>query len=229
MSNALLKVTKRKTLAQVAYEYLKDEIIKGTLADGELITGQQVGAALQMSRTPIKQALTQLEVEGYVRCIDGVGHIVEGLTYTKLKDLYEVRISIELLAFRRSVKRIAVADLWNLKKKLVNELAVYRQNPLGYNISKIADIDEEFHQLFLTHSGNQYAAKIFFSIQEQINRYRYKAYSMTDTTEESILQHIAIIDDFLAASYEEAELKLKKHLEWSATVLCAAIFGPASV
>ncbi|MFR9307830.1 MAG: GntR family transcriptional regulator, partial [Lachnospiraceae bacterium] len=62
--------TEKETLSEVAYRYLKEQIISGVIREGDVITENNIGRALGMSRTPVKKALTQLESENYVRCLD---------------------------------------------------------------------------------------------------------------------------------------------------------------
>lgn len=221
---SIVAAPKKKTLSGVAYEYIKELISSGTLADGDILTGTQLGVHLNMSRTPIKQALTQLEAEGYIKCIDGVGHIVEGMTLAKLRNLYEVRAAMEALAIKRAIPHISRHDLADVKACWLKELALYRDAPQDYALDRITVLDERFHGLFISKSGNEYAIKILDSIQVQINRYRNKAYVITNTTEESMAQHIAIIDALLSGKTEEAQELMKEHLQWSFEVLANAMF-----
>lgn len=214
--------TEKETLSEVAYRYLKEQIISGVIREGDVITENNIGRALGMSRTPVKKALTQLESENYVRCLDGIGTVVVGLSLSDLRDIYDVRISMELLALKTSIHNIKPAEIAEARREFQLALEAHRR---AGRISerKIAEIDAQFHQLIVEKSNNNYIKKLVRALAAQIRRYQAVAYSRTDTFEESARQHLGILQEIELRDLEKARELLRDHLEWSYKELAAVM------
>lgn len=205
---------KKTTLSGRAYAYVKQEIITGSLRANDIITESSIAQILEMSRTPVKKALTQLEVEGYVKCIDGVGTMILGLSIVDLADIYEVRTAMETLALRTAIHRISQEEIDEVRNRLLDIQKGYQEGR-RYEPEYISQADEQFHRLLIEHTGNNYVKSLMDSIQSRIERYRYQAYQMTDTGKESSEQHLAILTEIEKKDYEKAKEKLQNHIQWS--------------
>ena len=214
--------TEKETLSEVAYRYLKEQIISGVIREGDVITENNIGRALGMSRTPVKKALTQLESENYVRCLDGIGTVVVGLSLSDLRDIYDVRISMELLALKTSIHNIRPAEIAELRGDFQRELEAYRRAG-GISDQRIAEIDARFHQLIVDKSNNTYIKNLVRVLAAQIRRYQAVAYSLTDTFEESAGQHLGILQKIEERNLDEARELLRAHIEWSYKELAAVM------
>ena len=214
--------TEKETLSEVAYRYLKEQIISGVIREGDVITENNIGRALGMSRTPVKKALTQLESENYVRCLDGIGTVVVGLSLSDLRDIYDVRISMELLALKTSIHNIRPAEIAELRGDFQRELEAYRRAG-GISDQRIAEIDARFHQLIVDKSNNHYIKNLVRVLAAQIRRYQAVAYSLTDTFEESAGQHLGILQKIEERNLDEARELLRAHIEWSYKELAAVM------
>ncbi|RVU54721.1 GntR family transcriptional regulator [Anaerosphaera multitolerans] len=205
---------KRSTLSSKAYDFLKEKIISGDIKDGDLITENRIGELLNMSRTPVRKALTKLETENYVKCIDGVGSIVIGLSTRDLADIYEVRENIEALALKSSIRRISKTKIENLRQELLSVLELYEKGE-KVDVSKLIDLDLRFHNIIIDNSQNNYVKIVMGTIQNQIERYQDQAYILTDTGQETTMQHIEILESIEKQDYEVAKEKLVNHINWS--------------
>ena len=214
--------TEKETLSEVAYRYLKEQIISGVIREGDVITENNIGRALGMSRTPVKKALTQLESENYVRCLDGIGTVVVGLSLSDLRDIYDVRISMELLALKPTIHNIRPAEIAELRGDFQRELEAYRRAG-GISDQRIAEIDARFHQLIVDKSNNNYIKNLVRVLAAQIRRYQAVAYSLTDTFEESAGQHLGILQKIEERNLDEARELLRAHIEWSYKELAAVM------
>lgn len=218
----ILAKSKKKTLANEAYDYLKEKIIIGEIKPGNIITEKNVGDLLGMSRTPVKNALTKLELENYVKCIPGVGTVVTGLSFKDLKDIYDVRASLECLALKSAIYNINKEDINKLREEFKEGLKKYNEKgkigPLD-----ITDIDSSFHNLIIKNSQNNYIEKLMDVIANQVSRYQIQAYTLTDTFEESIQQHLKILNSIENNNLDEAEDLLKAHIYWSYSELSKVI------
>ena len=212
------KYEKKQTLSDKAYFYLRDLIVSGEVKGGELLTEKKIGERLNMSRTPVKRALTRLEQEGYVKSVDGVGNIVRELSVKDLADIYELRIALEKIAIKTSINNISDLEINSLENDL-KDILEKKQNLESISSEYLIRKDEEIHMLILGNSTNDYIKGIYSNIKSQIDRYQQEAYALTDTTVESTEFHLEILDAITRKNLEETIKILEEHLKWSYEVL----------
>ena len=205
---------KRQNLSAIAYEFIKEKIVNGELKSGDIITEKAIGETLNMSRTPVKNAFAKLEMENYLVCIDGIGTMVKGLSLKELHDIYDVRKALESMALESGIDNIDKKELENIKKSLEDMLKKLR-NSEKISHKEIGEIDLKFHNLIIDSSNNHYIKSLMDTISSQIQRYRFEAYVITDTDEESVSRHLNLIKLMEDKNYEELENELKKHIDWS--------------
>ena len=204
---------KKQTLSDKAYFYLRDLIVSGDVKGGELLTEKKIGEKLNMSRTPVKRALTRLEQEGYLKSVDGVGNMVKDLA-----DIYELRIALEKIAIKSSINNISDMEISKLENDL-KDILEKKQNLESISSEYLIRKDEEIHMLILENSTNDYIKGIYSNIKSQIDRYQQEAYTLTDTTVESTEFHLEILDAIKRKNLEETTRILEEHLKWSYEVL----------
>ncbi len=216
--------SKRKTLSSKAYNYIKEKIVSGELKDGDIITEKNIGEALNMSRTPVKRAITQLESESYLKSMDGIGTRVIGLSKKDLEDIYEVRTDLEALALKDSIKNIKIENIEKIKTKLEKIKKSYDEdkNP---EPEILAEVDEDFHSLITKNTINDYVKNLMNTINSKIERYTVAAYKWTNTGEEATRQHLEILKELEKGNYEVANKYLKDHLSWSLDILNEALLN----
>lgn len=215
------KLVKKETLSDIAYKYLRDEIVSGHIKGGDLITENSIGEILKMSRTPVKRAITRLEQEGYVKSVDGIGTIVSKLSITDLADIYEVRIELEKLALKSAINNIPRKQLKKLESEL-NLILINKSKGNEINEEYLSLKDEEFHMMILNNSVNNYLKEIYSNIKSQIDRYQHEAYFLTDTSIESTEYHLKILNYIKEKNLEEAIRTLEEHLKWSYQIMVDA-------
>lgn len=209
---------KKQTLSDKAYFYLRDLIVSGDVKGGELLTEKKIGEKLNMSRTPVKRALTRLEQEGYVKSVDGVGNIVRELSVKDLADIYELRIALEKIAIKSSINNISDMEIRKLENDLKNILEKIR-NYESISNDYLTKKDEEIHMLILENSTNDYIKGIYSNIKSQIDRYQQEAYTLTDTSVQSTEYHLEILEYIKRKDLDKTTKILEEHLKWSYEVL----------
>lgn len=209
---------KKQTLSDKAYFYLRDLIVSGDVKGGELLTEKKIGEKLNMSRTPVKRALTRLEQEGYVKSVDGVGNIVRELSVKDLADIYELRIALEKIAIKSSINNISDMEIRKLENDLKNILEKIR-NYESISNDYLTKKDEEIHMLILENSTNDYIKGIYSNIKSQIDRYQKEAYTLTDTSAQSTEYHLEILEYIKRKDLDKTTKILEEHLKWSYEVL----------
>ena len=212
-----------RSLADEAYCYLKEQILSGHIRQGDVITEQTVADILHISRTPVKNALSRLENENFVTTLSGRGTLVNVLSIADMRDIYNVRIVLELLALDTAINHFSARDLEDIRRVFVDAYNDYKKDKSSLPAEDMYHLDNMFHNLFIEHTSNHYIRKLMPSISERIQLGQLQAYIMTDTFETSTLQHLEIIDALEAKDLPEAKRLLQAHLEWSYKVMFEAM------
>ncbi|NLZ51956.1 MAG: GntR family transcriptional regulator, partial [Thermoanaerobacteraceae bacterium] len=103
------------SLRSKIYHHLKNAILDGVYKPGDSLIEMKLAKELGVSRTPIREAIRQLELEGLVTSIPNKGVVVEGVTLQDVEDIYEIRKMIEGLAARWAAEKISDEQLKELK------------------------------------------------------------------------------------------------------------------
>ena len=135
---------KRKTLASIAYDTIKAGIVSGEINNSLSLSENTLAKILNMSRTPIREAIKRLEAESYLKSVDGVGLIVQELSLKDLAEIYEVRIALEKVALESAIFKIDSQCLSNLKSELENILISYNLNN-RVDDEYLYELDSKFH------------------------------------------------------------------------------------
>lgn len=215
------KAIKKETLSDKAYDYLRKLIVSGEIKGGELLTEKSIGEILNMSRTPVKRAITRLEQEGYVKSVDGVGTIVSNLSLSDLADIYEVRIELEKLALKSAINNIKINQIEKLEKEF-EDILIKKSKGMEIDEQYLYLKDEEFHMMILNNSINNYIKEIYSNIKNQIDRYQHEAYTLTDTSVQSTKYHLQILKYIREKKLEDAIIILEEHLKWSYNIMVEA-------
>lgn len=181
---------KHRSLADEVYCYLKEQILSGHIRQGDVITEQTVADILHISRTPVKNALSRLESENFVTTLSGRGTLVNVLSIADMRDIYNVRIVLELLALDTAINHFSARDLEEIRRVFVDAYNDYKKDKSSLPAEDMYHLDNMFHNLFIEHTSNHYIRKLMPSISERIQLGQLQAYIMTDTFETSTLQHL---------------------------------------
>ena len=181
MSDLKMNVNEYLPLRDVVFKTLREAILKGNLAPGERLMEIQLANQLGVSRTPIREAIRKLELEGLVIMIPRRGAEVARITEKDLKDVLEVRTSLEELAISLACERISDASVEALKEALKNFKAAIN----GGDVTKIAESDVAFHDIIFAATDNARLIQIVNNLREQMYRYRLE-YLKDYTTHDSL-------------------------------------------
>ena len=155
-------------LRDVVFNTLRDAILKGELEPGERLMGIQLAERLGVSRTPIREAIGKLELEGLVLMIPRKGAEVAKISEKSLRDVLEVRRSLEELAAELACQRMdaeALKDLEDAQKAFI-------QAAESGETMTMAEADEHFHDVIYMGTGNTRLVQILNNLREQMYRYR---------------------------------------------------------
>ncbi len=155
-------------LRDVVFQTLRQAILYGELKPGERLMEIHLAERLGVSRTPIREAIRKLELEGLVEMIPRRGAVVASITEKDLKDVLEVRRTLELLACDVACERITPELLEELKEAK-EEFGYLKETE---DVNRLADADVRFHEIIYMATGNDRLISILNNLREQMYRYR---------------------------------------------------------
>ena len=161
-------------LRDVVFNTLRQAILKGELAPGERLMEIQLAEKLGVSRTPIREAIRKLELEGLVLMIPRKGAEVAKISEKSLKDVLEVRRSLEELAIELACQRMTDSDLMEMERAG----KAFKDAVDNGNAMEIAETDEAYHDVIYNCTRNMRLVQILNNLREQMHRFRLRQGSL---------------------------------------------------
>ena len=193
-------------LKDVAYEYVLAQICSDELLPNDPIVEQNVSGALNISRTPVREALKQLEMEGLVIHIPSRGTMVKEISLQDINEIYQIRKLFEMTALRQAVKHIPDQELDMMEAEL---------NAIGDNSANedFYHIDRSLHATILRYAYNSRMVTFYDILDAQIERIRRISAANPERLISSRLEHMEIIRMLRLRDPEQAEIILSKHID----------------
>lgn len=195
-------------LRDVVFNTLRRAILKGELEPGERLMEIALANKLGVSRTPIREAIRKLELEGLVVMIPRKGAEVARITEKDLRDVLEVRTSLEKLAIELACDRITEDDIYDLKLACKNLEESFGKDDL----TAIAEKDVAFHDIIFRSTKNARLIQILNNLREQMYRYRLEYLKDTQSHDRLVEEHQRIVDAIIDKNKEEAVRLIQEHI-----------------
>lgn len=191
-----------------AYEALKEAIIRGRLRAGQRLVEAQLAETLNISRTPLREAILKLQSEGFVQRLSSGGAQVTPLSADEIRHLYAIREVLEGLAARDAAERITDEQLERLDQ-LTRELEAIEAST---DLERVARVGEQFHRIVLEASGNRQLAEHLRQLRGQIQRYRYLTIQVVGRGRAAAGEHAALLEVLRKRDSAEAEKVARWHI-----------------
>lgn len=213
MSNKLtpIKLDSYQPLREVVFETLRDAIRKGILKPGERLMEIHLAEQLGVSRTPVREAIRKLELEGYVIMMPRRGTYVSNLSIKDINEVFEIRTSLDSLASGLAAERITDEELEHLQRLLV----VIGEAIKEKNMEKIVEADTKFHDILYQASRNNRLVGIIYNLREQLTSFRAKSMDYPGRLEETLEEHRRIVDTIVQGDAVAAQKASEYHMERS--------------
>lgn len=196
-------------LRDLVFNTLRQAILKGELKPGERLMEIQLAEKLGVSRTPIREAIRKLELEGLVLMIPRRGAEVARISHKSLQEVLEVRSALEVLAIELACERISEDDLADLEQAEQHFREVVRTG----SEMEIAQSDEAYHDIIYNASGNKRLVQIINNLREQIYRYRLEYIKDAAKRGTLISEHQRILEAIRSRDVEKATQLIKEHID----------------
>lgn len=195
-------------LRETVYLSLRKWILTGQLKPGERLTEIRLGKLMGTSRTPIREAIRKLELEGLVTLTPGSGARVAKFSEKELRDILEVRCALEMLSARLASQRITDEEREELKKSCERFRATCNKG----DKLKIAEADIQFHDIIISAARNQKLTELVNRLSDNIYRYRFEYIRDESAYERLILEHDELCGAIVRGETELAENYAKIHI-----------------
>lgn len=196
-------------LRDVVFNTLRQAILKGELAPGERLMEIQLAEKLGVSRTPIREAIRKLELEGLVLMIPRKGAEVARISEKSMRDVLEVRRSLEELAIELACERMTEEDF----KELDLAQNAFKKAVAGGTAMEIAETDEAYHDIIYNSTGNTRLVQILNNLREQMYRYRLEYIKDAGKRQVLIVEHENILRCIKKHSIAEAKAAVREHID----------------
>ncbi len=194
----------QSTLKMQVYKYLRDLIFSGDLPAGQRLVITDIAEKLNVSLTPVREAISQLTVEGYVDTLPRKGTFVKELSKQEFLDAYEVLGVLDAYAAEKAAGRISDKALKELERLTRDMLS-------DDSIDHYVECNWRIHGLIAEESGNQALLAITTRLREEVTRYRYVSLTVDRRIEESRQEHRQMLEALQDRDPQAAAQVMREH------------------
>ncbi len=196
-------------LRDLVFITLREAILQGKLEPGERLMEIALAEQLGVSRTPIREAIRKLELEGLVTNIPRKGAMVAEITLKDLRDVLEVRRNLENLAVKLACEKATSEDIGELKQLHQN----FKETVDKGHLTAVTEADVKFHDKIYQITDNKRLIQILNNLREQMYRYRFEY--IKDEINRGVLidEHAMIIDAIEHKDVEKAKKYSELHID----------------
>ena len=197
-------------LRDEVFNKLRQRILRGSLKPGERLMEIHLAEQLGVSRTPIREAIRMLELEGLVKMIPRKGAQVASISREDLQDVLEVRKALDTLAVKLACERISQEEI----EKLKEAEAEFERTLKFSDTTQIAEADVAFHDVIQASSKNKRLKSMISNLAERIYRYRYEYIKQqSDGGKTLVDEHRMIIRYIEEKNVEKAIEAIELHID----------------
>ena len=206
----------RRTVAAEAAEILRRRILSGDLKSGQPIRQEQIAQELGVSRIPLREALKQLEAEGFVTIEPHKGALVSTLSLAEVEELFELRVRLETWLLADAIPRMREADFAHLD-------AIIDESQVPDNVAHWGDINWRLHETLYRPAGKPISVKILKRIHDNLDRYLRLQITVTRDWDRAHRDHRELIELSRAGDVKAAVTVLERHIRDTARALAEAL------
>lgn len=198
------------SLVDRVYHRVKQDLFDFQLLPGDRFTETEVAQRVQVSRTPVREALMRLEREGYLTMKPKAGWQVKPFDFRLFQELYDLRTILETASIRQVVSRLPLAGVDDLAKRWI--LSPLERKKDG---QALAEADEAFHHTLVVLAGNREVSRLHQEITERIRIVRRLDFTNQDRLSATYEEHEAIVKALKSGQADEACELLTRHIAQS--------------
>jgi len=194
-------------LSEKIAQTIRNNIIKGIIKPGERLVEPKLSEMLGISRTPIREALRLLEMEGFIDIIPRRGAVVTTLTRKDIDDIFIIKMKLEPLASKLAVNHLEKSDMDKMK-----ELAAKMEAGSSKGVTQLINWNYDFHNIFIHKCNNERLIRMLEGLQQQFKRATVYSFTTEGRTKKVNEEHLELINAFEANDEEKVEKIVNSHV-----------------
>ena len=202
------EVSDKYSLRGRVFNKLREDILAGKYQENEELREVVIGEELGVSRTPVREAFRQLELEGLIRIVPNKGAYVTVITAKDVRDIYMIRSRLEGLAARWATENISEEQLDELEETLC--LAEFHASK--NRMEQMAQMDSRFHEIIYEACDSKMLEHLLKDFHQYVSRIRQKTLSSNVRGNESNEEHTKLMEAIKAGNADEAEQVAHMHI-----------------
>jgi len=210
-------LSQNKPLNEIVFEGLRDAIIKGIIPVGERINETVYSERMNISRTPIREALRRIQEEGLVEYIPHYGVVVKKITIADAEEIFQIRKALDVLATTNAMKLMSESEFDEMKMLLEKTDAANDRN----EVAEVVRLFSEFNAMIYRFSRMPRLDIIVQRLREYLVRFRDISLSGPERRKKAINEHWIIYQNMRKGNPEQVAIITNEHLDYSKTYIIA--------
>lgn len=190
-------------LKKQAYNILKHKLVYCEIPPGAMLNEAQLASELGFSRTPIREAISVLETEGYVRVVPKKGVLVTDILLSDVLQIFQVRMEIEPLAIKLASNSLPTDELLKWRQKFI-------ENPVDIENGFI--LDTNMHMFIIERCNNTYIIEMMKKVFDKNTRIIISSNQNHSHIKEAHSEHIEILNSLISQDYDKAAVQMRTHV-----------------
>lgn len=200
-----------QSLRGKVFQKIREDILSGVYQDGDELREITLGEKLGVSRTPVREALRQLELEGLVTIVPNKGAYVTAITQKDVKDIYMVRSHLEGLCARWATRNITEEQIEEMEEIVF--LAEFRLRRRGEGrAEQVSELDGKFHKVLYEASNSRILEHVLKDFHKYVKVARQMSVGTPDRAEHSVAEHRGILEAIKMKDEDLAEKLANEHI-----------------
>lgn len=210
-----------KPLREIVFDTIREAIIRQILKPGERLMEVQLAEEMGVSRTPVREALRKLELEGFVTITPRKGAYVTSISISDIQEIYEIRAALESLACGLAAERATEEEIAEMKRFLVKEAALVDSN----KILDTVDADIGLHDLICMASRNERLLNTLDKLRKKVYQTRVAVTSLPGRKRRSHEGHRQLVEAIASRETELARNLMLAHVERAQEAIISYLKG----
>lgn len=190
------------------FQTLREDILQGRYQEKEELKEAAIAEELGVSRTPVREAFRQLELEGLIRIVPNKGAYVTGINSSDVADIYEIRSLLEGLCARWATTRISKERLDEMEEVIL--LSEFHSAKGHYE--QLTELDNRFHELLYDACESKILIHLLRNFHQYVQKQRQQTLSDKERSKEAVAEHKRIVEAMRDGNAELAEQLADKHI-----------------
>lgn len=202
------EVTDKYSLRGRVFHKLREDILSGKYAENEELKEVAIGEEMGVSRTPVREAFRQLELEGLIQIIPNKGAYVTGITEKDVKDIYMIRSLLEGLCARWATEHITPEQMEEMEENIY----LSKFHAQKGHLEQLAELDNRFHDILYEACNSKILEHQLKDFHQYVLRVRKKTLSSKSRGPQSNEEHEQILLAIKAGDADKAEMLANRHM-----------------